>query len=350
MAIATPTPTFTSPSTNGTTYPQTPASSTSAPANSGIALNVTQLRLMHHYTTITATTLAHNREAEEVFATTLVELAFDHPYLLHAAFAITALHMYHLKDPNSPLKLEYWILAERHHDAGLNVFQSMVTDIDSSNFKPVLLFANILFPYSCVASVTAGKDLEHAFESVLSNLYLTRRTRPMVSSFYTEMKESELGRMVPDDVRDIDWEAELPVDTELVQLRKFAEVVHHVYPPDIVDAYGYAIHVLEQIFVVAGNNSKPPSDALPKLWIHFVSDRYMELLSERQPGSLIIFAHFAVMLHRSEHYWFMLGVAEQILKIADALVPNEWKSWLDWPKQQIHGISTPELTPSGPST
>lgn len=144
------------------------------------------------------------------------------------------------------------------------------------------------------------------------------------------------------DVNSVEWDtAESPNETELVQLRKFAEVVHHVYPPDIVDAYGYAIHILELMFDVVSKSSTPPSDALLKIWIHFIPDRYVELLSERQPGSLIIFAHFAVMLHRSEHYWFIIGVAEQILKIADAMVPMEWKSWLDWPKQQIRGFSTP---------
>jgi hypothetical protein len=128
----------------------------------------------------------------------------------------------------------------------------------------------------------------------------------------------------------------------LVDLRRFSDAVHHLYPPDIVDAYGYAIHVLELTFAVAAASPRPPSDALIKIWIHFVSDRYIELLSERQPGSLIILAHYAVLLRRSEQYWYLDGVAEQILKFADAFVPSEWKSWLKWPKEQVYGES---LTP-----
>ena len=123
-----------------------------------------------------------------------------------------------------------------------------------------------------------------------------------------------------------------------MQLRKFSEVVHHLYPPDIVDAYGYAIHVLELVFGVAAASPNPPSDALLKIWIHFVSERYVELLSEKQPGSLIILAHYAVLLRRSrEQYWYLEGVAEQILNIANAFVPTEWRSWLEWPKLQIRG-------------
>jgi hypothetical protein len=157
------------------------------------------------------------------------------------------------------------------------------------------------------------------------------------------MKRSELGHMIPDDIKGVDWNTnEAPADTELVQLRRFSEVVHHIYPPDIVDAYGHAIRILELAFAVAAASPNPPSDALLKMWIHLIPDRYVELLSERQPGSLIILAHYAVLLRRSEHHWYLVGVGEQILNMVNNLVPTEWKSWLDWPKIQIGGtLRTP---------
>lgn len=151
-----------------------------------------------HYTSVTAKTLATNRKSEEIFSTTFVEQAFTHPYLLHAVLAVSALHLHYLESEGSSQKLEYWRLAERHHDAGLNLFQAMVRDIDTSNFKAVLLFAGAIFPYSCVASVNTSSDLGHAFENIFSIVVLTRRTRPMVSNFYWEMRGSELACMIPD--------------------------------------------------------------------------------------------------------------------------------------------------------
>ncbi|KAH3965278.1 hypothetical protein HBI24_028490 [Parastagonospora nodorum] len=301
-------------------------------------LNIAQLRLLHHYTTVTAKTLAHDSAAEVVFSTHLVKTAFSYPFLLHAILALGALHLSRLEGPSSSSHTEYVSLADQHHDAALNDFRTRVLNIDDTNWEAVLMFAGALFPYSCTASVTASDDLDLAFGNFLSNLVLTRRVRPMVTGFYQEMMKSELGAMIPSDVEGINWETkEVPVETELVQLRKFAEVVHHIYPPDIIDAYGYAIHILELTFVVAAESARPPSDALLKIWIHFVSDRYVELLSERQPGSLIILAHYAVLLHRSRQYWYLDGEAEQILNIANAFVPTEWQSWLEWPKAQIRG-------------
>ncbi|KAJ4376645.1 hypothetical protein N0V86_006761 [Didymella sp. IMI 355093] len=160
------------------------------------------------------------------------------------------------------------------------------------------------------------------------------------------MKASVLEKLIPKDVQGIDWlTQEAPVNTELVQLRRFAEAIHQLYPPDIVDAYGFAIHILVLTFEAAEKSHEPPSDSLLKIWIHFVSDRYVELLSERQPGSLIIYAHYAVLLKKSSvRYWYLAGVPEQILRVAEALVPSEWSGWLDWPRQQLlshQNIPTP---------
>ncbi|USP80207.1 hypothetical protein yc1106_07481 [Curvularia clavata] len=321
-----------------------------APVNDNLArtdltLNIPQLRLLQgskltalrsHYTTVTAKTLAAHTDAEDVYKITLPELAFSHPYLLHAILSLSALHLSRLARADSEAQ-SYLSQAEQYRSAALHGFQTTVHGIDDSNFKAVLLFTGILFPHACATWIALTNDLSFAFSNIISNLILTRRMRFMVTDFYTKMQESELARVVPLDVKNIDWySATRPATTELVQLRKFAQIMHHVYPPDIIDAYSSACNLLERIFDAAAASPTPPSDGLLKTWIHLVSERYIELLAEKQPGSLIIFAHFAVLMHRAaECYWYMQGVAEQILRVAEYLVPVEWRTWLEWPREQI---------------
>lgn len=301
-------------------------------------LNITQLRLLHHYITVTAPTLAHSTESEAIFANKLVETSFEYPFLLHAVLALAAVHLSRLESPTLSTHTNYRALADQHYDAALSNFRSAVRDIDQTNWKSVLMFAGALLRYSCIDTVSNSGDPDLALDGFLSNLALTRRTRSMVTEFYQQMITSELNHLIPDDVKNLDWmTAEAPAETELVQLRKFREVTHHLYPPDIVDAYGYAIHILELVFAVAAESPEPPSSALLMIWIHFVPDRYIELLTERQPGSLIILAHYAVLFHKSECYWYLEGVADQLLNIVNAFLPSEWVTWLEWPKSQIHG-------------
>ncbi|KAH8727988.1 hypothetical protein GQ44DRAFT_702487 [Phaeosphaeriaceae sp. PMI808] len=343
---STPITTSTPSTTEGSTVDQALPIPPTASVHSDTALNLSQLRLFHHYTTVTAQTLAHNSESTAFFTTNLVQTAFSYPFLLHTILALAALHLSRLENPYSTSCTEYCLLADKHYDAALSNFRVTIRDIDHTNWEAVLMFAGTQFPYSWTTCVSAGEDLELAFNNFLTNIELTRRIRPMVTSFYNEMRNSKLSQLIPDDVKGVNWEVkEAPTTTELVQLRRFSQVVHQLYPPDIIDAYGYAIHVLELSFAVAAASSNPPSDALLKIWIHFVPDRYVELLSERQPGSLIILAHYAVLLRRSERYWFLEGVAEQILNIANTLIPTEWKTWLEWPSAQIRG--SPKVSASG---
>ena len=308
------------------------------PTQDPFTLNVLQMRLLHHYTTVTAQTLGASPDAQAVYATVIPQTAFEYPFLLHVMLALAALHLSRLQE-FSPEAVEYALIGGRHHEAALTNFQATVRDIDETNFQGVLMFAAFLFPYSCASSIEPDHDVDHAYETLLSNFSLTRRMRPMVASFYGAMKASVMERIIPEDVKGIDWATQKPpIETELVQLQKFAKALHHLYPQYIVDAYGYAIHVLTLTFAAAEKSHNPPSDALLKIWIHFVTDRYVELLSERQPGSLIIYAHYAVLLQRgSNQYWYLAGVPEQILRVAEALVPSEWSGWLDWPKEQLRG-------------
>lgn len=62
---------FTPSSTEGAIFDQEPPPATNVSPD--VTLNFTQIRLIHHYTTVTAKTLAHDAKSENVFATNLVQ-------------------------------------------------------------------------------------------------------------------------------------------------------------------------------------------------------------------------------------------------------------------------------------
>jgi len=307
--------------------------------NCDLISDIRHLRLLHHFTTVTAATFAHEPKAEDVFSSYLVKLGFESPFLLHAILSLAAIH---LSKSELNRRVEHRLQAERHHQAALAQFRTEVTAVNESNFHAVVSFNALLFPYLWAVS-TSSADPDHAFDSIISNMILTRKLRPIITApgFFEAMKDSELGRVIPEDVYAVDWHtAEPSTETELSQLRKFSGIMSHIYPPDIIDAYGQAIRLLELLFEAAAKSPGLPSDSMLKCWVYFVTPRFVELLAEKQPGALIIFCHYGVALGRSRHYWFLDTTDELILTIADTFVPTEWKSWLDWPKEQIRaGIS-----------
>lgn len=276
-------------------------------------------------------------EADDILSTKMVQVAFENPYLLHNFLSLAALHINHRERCPANPRTDYLKIAERHHGAALSIFRTTVYDINESNFTPILMSAGTLFPYSCGLSIAVSDDLDYAFETILSNMLLTRKIRPIVSNFYHAMKNSDLDKLIPNDVQDKNWDnTKVGVEVHLPKLRKFADVVQHIYSPDIVEAYTQAIDKLELVFEQTSKFSRySPSSALLRIWIHLISDHYVQLLSDKQPGALIIFAHFAVLLKKGEHFWYMEGMADLVLKIIDIHIPSEWKSWIEWPKEQI---------------
>lgn len=307
--------------------------------------DVAHMKLLHHFITVTAKTLAHEPEVADVFIEYIPKIAFDNSFVLYAILSLTALHLSRL-DPN--LRSGYTLRARRYHQIALTQFRSEVKDISDSNLQAVLIFTAFLFPYTC-AITASSTDPEDAFNSILSNLLVTRMVGPLIQAngLYDAMRQSELGRMMPKDVHSVLWEkAKAPEETELVQLRKFSEIIHHIYPPEIIEAYKEAIRLLELLFDATSKATRPPSDSLLRIWIHLIPLRFVELLSEKQPGALIIFAHYGVALGKGRHYWFLEGIDELILAVADAFVPTEWKNWLDWPKEKIRACRTPVSQPT----
>ncbi|KAL5409563.1 hypothetical protein PMIN03_005909 [Paraphaeosphaeria minitans] len=307
--------------------------------------DIVHMRLFHHFITVTARTLAHAPDVADVFSTYIPKVAFDNPYVLHAILSLTALH---LSRSEQTRRVDYILKARHHHQIALAQFRAEVKDISAANLEVVLIFNVFLFPYTCAISASLT-EFEDVFESIFSNLIVARMVGPLLqtSGLYESMIQSDLGRIIPKDIHMVDWEnTEAPQETQLVQLRKFSEVIHHVYPPEINEAYKEAIGRLDLLFDVISKSSEPPSDSLLRLWIHFVPSRFVELLAEKQPGALIIFAHYGVLLARGRHYWFLEGMDELILAVADAFVPLEWKSWLDWPKEQIRACRTPISQPT----
>ncbi|PVI02600.1 hypothetical protein DM02DRAFT_589269 [Periconia macrospinosa] len=269
----------------------------------------------------------------------MINIAFEFPFLMQAVLALAALHLSRL---DQSLKEDYVRQVEFHHNAALSQFRNEIHNVEEFNFQAVLFFTFVMFPLSWAFRIHPQGDPEYMLDSIIQNINLTRSTRPLVIKFYQPMLHSEIGRLVPRETREIDWEHEpRPAETELIQLRIFSEATQHVYPPDINEAYTKAIQLLEKIFAASSRVGTAHSDSLLKIWAHFITPRFLELLTDRQPGALIIFAHYGVLFCRTRNYWFFEGVAQQILHITDVLVPSESKSWLVWPREQIEAASSP---------
>lgn len=81
--------------------------------------------------------------------------------------------------------------------------------------------------------------------------------------------------------------------------------------------------------------NKPYYLGLSFSWLFRVPARYVELLERRQPASLIIFAHFALLLHNAPRFWWNKGMSAKIVKAVSAVLPAQCQQYIKLPIQEI---------------
>lgn len=134
-------------------------------------LDVSDLQLMHHYTTVLSYDLANQQtgEALALWQVWAVKLGFKHDFLLRGLLAISAFHQGYLRPD---LKNEFDVKASIHQDYAIRSFQETLADVNEYN-------CHALFAFSCVIIVlsfaSSSRDKASDFQAdVLHWFYLLR--------------------------------------------------------------------------------------------------------------------------------------------------------------------------------
>ncbi|RDW62487.1 hypothetical protein BP5796_10789 [Coleophoma crateriformis] len=101
--------------------------------------------LLNHYIKSTSLTLATDDIPRTLWNSTALELAYQHPFLLHGILACAALHLAYC-DPVH--ESEYAIRARSHQDGAMPMFRLTIANVNKDNCDAVFLFSHILVIYS----------------------------------------------------------------------------------------------------------------------------------------------------------------------------------------------------------
>ncbi|KAJ4983077.1 Sterol regulatory element-binding protein ECM22-like protein 1 [Stagonosporopsis vannaccii] len=70
------------------------------------------------------------------------------------------------------------------------------------------------------------------------------------------------------------------------------------------------------------------------IWPYQLGSEFAAQLQSRKPLSLVVAAHYALLLQNYEFMWYMNGWADQILAGIREVIDVNYCSWLDWPLAQ----------------
>lgn len=349
-------------------------SSTHAKDNPGYTSE--DMRLLHHFTSCTSKTLSDGAEAHQTWATRVVQLAFTHPFLLQGILALSALHLASLKADE---KAKFSILAASKQDAALKDFRRQLDNITPQNCDAIFAFsllAQYYIPASAGTVINPAATFMHDnfFDAIVDWLRLHQGTSDIYKRKGHWIRNGPVAPLLWSDI--LSERCLSPTrnpDVKNIMIHQFHDLVRR-WDTDIActtsDAHenkinSRALDILVEAFNSISEDSEtntdrvsanePLGDGLPPEagltprvqgsnylslslgWLFEIPFGFVELLEQRRPAALIIFAYFSVLFHNSPKFWWNEPIPAKIIKAVAAVLPLEYHRWIEWPIREVLG-------------
>jgi hypothetical protein len=301
------------------------------------ALDVTDLKLMHYWTTVVAYDLSDhaNAEALALWQEHTVRLGFKHDFLLRGVLAVAA---YHLGFHRPDRKAEFEVVASNHQNLALASFSETLADVNESN-------CHALFTFSCLIIVMAFASNNKAKPSdfnteVLQWFYLLRGASIVLRMHSEAIKSSFLKPLMDEMVNTQSTPShEIPGAEHITDLFRICNISGH--ERETSQAYTHAITSLLSTFThtymcrISGKGTVLPGF----VWPINLPAEFVDLLSEKQPEALLILAYYCIIVYWGEQgqydTWFLKGWSRYMLETIKDLLPVSWHEHLEWPNEII---------------
>lgn len=323
------------------------------------------MRLLHQFTSSTAFTVADGTEVQRTWKGPVIELAFDHSFLLHSILAFSALHMAHIHPQDKAI---YGNVAARHQDKALSGVHSAIANITAHNCEALLAFSLLTVCYIPASkespSDTLGTEIGALFDwlnlirGVVSVVERGRRwiqTGPL--AVWLQYFSPDLTEFAPL------TETYLEEDHRLRCLEKLWNSISFDGSTDSSAQLEAALcsEALTQLrgafslFQMArsdgstsssnsesatSNNERYPSVVAASLvWLYKISDGFLHMILARRPSAMILLLHNFILVKRlgGEKCWWAPSLAVQVVDAVAPSIPLKYNGLLSWPVDEIRG-------------
>jgi hypothetical protein len=305
------------------------------------------MALLHHWTTSTSLNIFNSPESSAFWQVMFPNIAFKHPFVMHAILSLAALHLAYI---NRSEKNSHMVDAARHHTQAVKGFQEVIGHVSNTNSDALFIWSLLNLLYVFGISGRLSDDVEEngkangrkdrilgagwipmirGIEAVLQPTHNLLKTGPLAEI----MSVGNWFELDPDKSPTVDdeylrqarssWERSIDVQTYDEALRILRKSKLYMLQFKSMDAEAL------------GKWGCHRSSSGPFMFIHFAPQAFFELLHQRQPPALILFAFFGALLHTLDDCWLMEGWGRDIVEVVDDLLGSYWRSWITWPAQVV---------------
>lgn len=299
------------------------------PSSEGETLSWEDLELLHHFLTVTYTTLGYREDIHQMWRIQIPKMAMKQKFLMHSLFSVASLHIASSHPENAS---SYTHRAIRHNNIALREYSSKLHSITPENSPSLFACSTLLIIIALsLPASSPHQESRGAIEEIAGIFVLTRGVRLVLAEMGDWARESEITPLFVG--RELDDNIILPKDVaDAVELLEECNQ-QSADPGSDKEAYALAIQGLKACFMHL--RSKERDNGIVLSWPVNVSQDYTKLLSLRRPMALVILAYFAVILEEVRESWWATGWGTELIHEVSQVLCVEWKGLIAWPLDKI---------------
>ncbi|KAI7764287.1 hypothetical protein LZL87_012975 [Fusarium oxysporum] len=302
---------------------------------------ISNAELIIHYITVTYRTFSFSASLTKFLQSDLPREALSHPFLLREIMAFAGFHLAYLHPEKRPT---YLLVASKHQDFAIKGLREGLSNAMTHQNCHTLYATSLFLILSKFAAFTAAEP-QHQHHSCLgpikSLLDIFNMVHCMDSVFRSsenDMRRGPLEGLFGKDSRAQSTRI-LSLSDRLQQLKLPIESESRECETMMTLASAIDSLIAATVRVATHKTSGSPAELRAIfLWPMLVPREFIVLAEAGHPISLLILAHYCVLIHwAAERSWCFERWASSVSDaISDQIRDSPWAGWLDWPLRLIN--------------
>ncbi|KAH1418298.1 hypothetical protein LV164_008038 [Aspergillus fumigatus] len=330
-----------------------------APAgNPSEDLNAEDQRLLDNWCNSTEQSLAHSKSKDRPWQAIIRREASRHPALRHSTLALSAMELASTSEAGTPQGQRHLQAAESHYTQATEQLPNILDSRTASGPNAAFSTASILFMCDLASSALAGEGSKSVFPSPDNQTPASQESPDPSPSACPSLQKlldlfdtirallpcaETLNKVETGALKDLftqgDPYHQLPSTYTLtiLSMKNLNALSARSDPAHETAVYNDTIAHLDNSLEMLTKGGDPTTIALR--WMFRIPSRYLDLVREKQPLALIIFAHYCAVLHHLRDRWWMGDLGARLLKEICRLLGSARMGSILW-ATDIVGIQT----------
>ncbi|ESK84457.1 c6 transcription [Moniliophthora roreri MCA 2997] len=282
-----------------------------------IPIDVTSLRIMHHFTIATSASFLSDPTATRTFCITVPQLSWNNPQVLHALLSCTALHLGRLYPKDS--KPNWLYRASVHRKAAI------AAPPGAMNPDAQFLILGFFSIYTISSSLFSSPENIFSLITSLHNVWSTWSAME-APHMYGNQRLKDLDPFL----MNLQPDSGMKALAQLQQIYDFSTPgfeleSEELFDPSIREAYRLAVEALYVAYPFSRTGLEAKSAVT---WPAYFGKKFRDLLNERRQRALVVLYYYLGMLRgMSERCWWANEVP-RCQEYVYGLLDNKWRDWL----------------------